>query len=75
MLEQVCHSIDTKKAERRTLEYKQELPLESDEAKREFLSDIASFANSGGGDILYGIVDERDAGVCDESRHRICPGI
>jgi hypothetical protein len=49
-----------KVSERRTLEYKQELPSQSDEAKREFLSDVASFANSGGGDILYGIADERD---------------
>ena len=41
-----------KVSERRTLEYKQELPDQSDEAKREFLGDVASFANSGGGDIL-----------------------
>jgi hypothetical protein len=52
--------VNNKRAERRTLEYKSELPRESDDAKREFLSDIASFANSGGGDILYGVTDERD---------------
>lgn len=52
--------VESKKAERRTLEYKAELPLGTDEAKREFLGDVASFANSAGGDLLYGIADERD---------------
>ena len=52
--------IESKRSERRTLEYKAELPLGTDDAKREFLSDIASFANSAGGDILYGVTDERD---------------
>jgi hypothetical protein len=46
--------------ERRTLEYKQQLPGNGDEDKREFLADIASFANAGGGDLLYGITDKRD---------------
>jgi len=50
-----------KNTERRTLEYKADLPLATDEAKREFLADISSFANSSGGDILYGVTDERDA--------------
>jgi hypothetical protein len=53
--------VDGKITERGTLEYKAELPSDSDDAKREFLSDISSFANSGGGDILYGVTDERDA--------------
>jgi len=53
--------VQSKTAERRTLEYKAELPLGTDDAKREFLSDVVSFANSGGGDILYGVVDEKDA--------------
>ena len=52
--------VESKKAERRTLEYKAELPLGTDEPRREFLSDVASFANSAGGDILYGVTDERD---------------
>src|SRR5579871_5859355 len=49
-----------KRAERRSLEYKSELPAGADDAKREFLGDISSFANSGGGDVLYGVTDERD---------------
>lgn len=43
-------------AESRTLEYKRDLPNPNDkESKREFLADVTSFANSQGGDILYGI--------------------
>lgn len=47
--------IQNKVREGRTIEYKQVLPGNSDEEKREFLADISSFANAGGGDLLYGI--------------------
>src|SRR5262245_7743403 len=46
--------------ERRTLDYKEFLPGGTDDDKREFLSDVASFANASGGDIVYGVGDERD---------------
>ena len=43
-------------AESRTLEYKRDLPNPKDkDGKREFLADVTSFANSQGGDLLYGI--------------------
>lgn len=48
--------------ERKRLEYKERLPEGSDKAKKEFLADVCSFANSAGGDIIYGIRDARDAG-------------
>jgi hypothetical protein len=48
-------------AEGRTIEYKQQLPGNSDEEKREFLADVSSFANAGGGDIIYGVVEKRDS--------------
>lgn len=47
-------------AEGRTVEYKQQLPGGTDEDKREFLADVSSFANAGGGDLIYGIVEKRD---------------
>jgi Putative DNA-binding domain len=47
-------------SERRTLDYKELLPGAGDDDKREFLSDVASFANASGGDIVYGVADERD---------------
>jgi hypothetical protein len=42
-------------AEEKHIEYKSKLPEESDKAKREFLQDATSFANSEGGLIFYGI--------------------
>jgi hypothetical protein len=42
-------------AERRTLEFKRELPGGSDTARKEFLADVSSFGNAQGGDILFGI--------------------
>lgn len=48
-------------AEGRQLEYKEELPISSDDDKREFLGDVTSFANTAGGDIIYGVRETRDA--------------
>lgn len=48
-------------AERRTLDYKRDLPGSTDSARKDFLADVCSFANSEGGTILYGIDEERDA--------------
>ncbi|MDO9020197.1 MAG: ATP-binding protein [Deltaproteobacteria bacterium] len=45
--------------ERRTLEFKRDLPARSDAGKKEFVHDVVSFANAAGGDILFG-VEERD---------------
>lgn len=44
--------------ESKRIEYKQTLPENSDSGKKEFLADISSFANSGGGDVIYGIACE-----------------
>ncbi len=47
--------------ESKTLEYKQELPGNSDADKKEFLADVSSFGNASGGDIIYGIKAAVDA--------------
>jgi predicted HTH transcriptional regulator len=44
--------------EGRRIEYKQKLPGRNDADKREFLADISAFANSSGGDLLFGIKEE-----------------
>lgn len=54
--------VTSKTVERRTLDYKELLPGNSDEEKREFLYDISSFANAAGGDLIFGISDQRDSG-------------
>jgi hypothetical protein len=52
--------IDLKSVERKTLEYKECLAIANREERAEFLSDISSFANASGGDIIFGIYEERD---------------
>lgn len=46
--------------ENTTLDYKQELPGYNDEEKKEFLRDVLAFANTAGGDIIFGISERRD---------------
>jgi len=50
-------------AESKTIEYKQELPGNSDDDKKEFLADVSSFANASGGDLIFGIIEDRDTGI------------
>ena len=52
--------ITAKVGERRTLDYKAQLNASNDAEKREFLSDVSSFANAADGDIVFGVSEERD---------------
>lgn len=47
--------IDNEVPEGRTIEYKRDLPADTREARNEFLNDILSFANSSGGDLIFGM--------------------
>lgn len=49
--------------EGRQLEYKEILPGNSDDDKREFPSDITSFANAAGGDLIFGLRERRQEGT------------
>jgi hypothetical protein len=46
-------------AEGRTIDYKRELPGNSDSEKKDFLADVSSFANTSGGDLVYGMDEDR----------------
>lgn len=46
--------------ESKTIEYKEQLPGNSRGNRKEFLADVSAFANASGGDLLYGIREERD---------------
>ncbi len=46
--------------EDRTLEYKELLPGNGREDRKEFLADIAAFANAAGGDIVFGVKAKRE---------------
>jgi hypothetical protein len=44
--------------EGKTIEYKSELAISTDDQKRKFLAGVASFANASGGDIVFGMIAE-----------------
>jgi hypothetical protein len=56
--------LDNGVSESRSLEYKRQLPESTYDSKKEFLADVSSFANSDGGDIIFGIAEE--AGIPTE---------
>jgi hypothetical protein len=67
----IAQLVADKVSERKTLEYKKALNIGNTEDKAEFLADVSSFANASGGDLLFGITDERGhdgnaTGVPDE---------
>ena len=51
--------IDNAVREGKDIEYKQLLPSDSPEDKKEFLADVSSFANAIGGDLIIGIVEDK----------------
>ncbi|MBI4283502.1 MAG: ATP-binding protein [Chloroflexi bacterium] len=55
--------VDLGTPEGREIEYKSQLPGTTKEEKQEFLSDLVSFANCIGGDILFGVIEERGVPV------------
>jgi len=52
--------ITSKISEQKVVEYKRDLPGNTDSEKVEFARDIVSFANTAGGDVLFGVSDIRD---------------
>ena len=46
-------------SEGKSIEYKLSLPGNSDKDKKEFLADVSSFANTLGGDLIFGIKEEK----------------
>jgi predicted HTH transcriptional regulator len=51
--------IENSVSESRTIEYKSQMHENNDSAKKEFLADVSSFANSAGGDLIYGIAESK----------------
>lgn len=52
--------VQARTPEGRQLEFKSQLPGRAEAERKEFLADVASFANGQGGVILYGISTSRD---------------
>jgi len=49
-----------------TREYKESLPLDKPEEKKEFVRDVCAFANTHGGDIIYGVREDKGKGIPKE---------
>lgn len=63
--------VNNKIPESKTLDYKKEINIEKGDERKEFLYDVASFANSDGGVIIYGVSETKDinnqnTGIPDE---------
>lgn len=56
----ILRLVADKIAEHKVLEYKQALGIGTGDERAEFLADVSSFANASGGDIIYGVSEERD---------------
>jgi len=54
-VEDIQSLIDNQITESRHLDYKRELPESNYTEKKEFLADVSAMANSGGGDLIFGI--------------------
>lgn len=55
--------IESKIAESKTIDYKQELPGTQEKDRKEFLKDISSFANTAGGYLVFGMKEEQGIAV------------
>jgi hypothetical protein len=58
--------VDNRVMERKSLDYKLLLPGTRDADKKEFLADVSSFANTNGGDLIYGIAQDHSTGYPSE---------
>lgn len=55
--EYITALVDNRVSERKTIDYKRDLPGRTDQDKEEFLADVSSFANTEGGDLIFGITE------------------
>lgn len=53
--------VQDREQESQALDFKRELPAHDNGAKHEFLADVCAFANSVGGDLLYGVLENDQA--------------
>jgi predicted HTH transcriptional regulator len=59
--EYVARLIEQEVYERKTLDYKRDLPGGTDQEKKEFLADVSSFANTEGGELIFGVIEAAGA--------------
>jgi len=67
--------VDNEVKESRTLEYKERLPGNTDDDKKEFLADVSSLANASGGHLLFGVKEKRDEDGRATGRPEVAHGL
>ena len=55
--------IENEIPESKTLEYKRELNISKGDKRKEFLADVSAFANAIGGDLIFGIEEDKDTNL------------
>ena len=55
--EYITGLVENKVSERKTIDYKRDLPGGTDQDKKEFLADVSSFANTEGGELIFGVTE------------------
>jgi len=65
IIEDLRQLVENNVIEKKTLEYKSQLPGNTDLEKKEFLADVSSFANTLGGDLIVGIKEKDGILVSD----------
>src|SRR3989344_6489998 len=58
-LDDLNNLIQNAVSEGKTIEYKNQLPSNSDSDRKEFLADVSSFTNTSGGDLIFGITTDQ----------------
>lgn len=53
--------VTEKRPEGRRIDYKRDLDISKDAEKKELARDVSAFANAGGGDLIFGIEEQKDA--------------
>lgn len=61
-IEDIQELIENSVPEGKTIEYKEEFSISGDEERKEFLYDISSFSNARGGDLIFGIKEDKATG-------------
>lgn len=55
--------IENKVQESRFIEYKRDFDISQGDKKKEFLADVSAFANASGGDLIFGISEDKETGL------------
>lgn len=62
VLDEICKQ---RFSESSTIDFKEELTKNSDQGKNEIAKDVCALANADGGDLVFGIKEERDGGTAE----------